>query len=158
MDFPIDEKRVRLAYDAAGKYLSASPRSEKEVKEKLYSKGFHKDEVEGAIEKCKLYHFIDDEAYVRTFLEFYKNKYGAKKLAYKLTTEKGINRELVDNLIADELPDDLELQKAKDCAEKYILQKKFDKKDVSKVAAFLFQRGFEWNIINQALNDIFVEF
>lgn len=52
-EYPLDEERAQKAYDALVKYLALSARSEKECKEKLYGKGYHKDEVEFAIAKAK---------------------------------------------------------------------------------------------------------
>ena len=63
------EKSVKKdAFETAVKYLAVSPRSEKEVREKLYSKGFHKQEVEEAIARAKSYRYIDDEAYVLSLI------------------------------------------------------------------------------------------
>ena len=81
-EYPLDEERAQKAYDALVKYLALSARSEKECKEKLYGKGYHKDEVEFAIAKAKKYNYINDEEYVRTYLMFNSNRYGAKKIVH----------------------------------------------------------------------------
>lgn len=158
-EFELDEERAKKAYDALVKYLAIAPRSEKECREKLYDKGYHRDEVEFALEKAKKYRYINDEEYVRTFLLFNKTKYGAKKIEYKLTTEKGIDKRMVANMIEDLLPDEFEVQIASDMAEKYIKQKKItDKTGYQKVSAFLYQRGFAFKIINKVMAEKFDEF
>lgn len=154
-EFELDEKRIREAFETAVKYIAVSPRSEKEVKEKLYAKGFHKNEVEAAIDKSKGYNYINDENYVKIFLDFYKDKYGRKKLEYKLAFEKGINKELVANIIEDTLTDEFEIEKAAEFAAKFIKRKNgeaADRKTLDKAGAHLYQKGFEWDIINRALN------
>ena len=52
-DYPLDEERAKKAYETLVKYLAGSARSEQECKDKLYDKGFHKDEVDFAIDKAK---------------------------------------------------------------------------------------------------------
>lgn len=155
-EFELNEERAKNAYDALVKYLAIAPRSEKECKEKLYEKGYHRDEVDYAIERAKSHRYINDEEYVRTFILFSKNKYGAKKIEYKLVTEKGIDKRMVANLIEDLLSDEYELQVASDMASKYIKQKHIsDRTGYQRVSAFLYQRGFSFKIINKALAPIF---
>lgn len=155
-EFELDEERAKKAYETLVKYLAISSRSEHECREKLYDKGFHRDEVEFAIDKAKKYRYINDEEYVRTFLLFNKTRYGAKKIEYKLTVEKGVDRTLVANMIADEISDEFEISLANDMAEKYIKQKKIaDKSGYQKVAAFLYQKGFAQSIISKVMGTIF---
>ena len=161
MGFELDEEKAKKAYNALVKYLAIAPRSEKECKEKLYEKGYHRDEVEYALERAKKYRYINDEEYVRTYVLFNKTKYGAKKIEYKLATEKGIDKKLVANLIEDMLSDEFEIQVASDMAEKYVRQKKIvDKSGYQRVSAFLYQRGFSFKIINKVMAtkfDTFIE-
>lgn len=155
-EFELNEERAKKAYDSLVKYLAVSPRSEKECKEKLYEKGYHKNEVEYAIDRAKKYRYINDEEYVRTYLLFNKTKYGAKKIEYKLTTEKGIDKRLVANLIEDMLSDEFEISVATAQADKYMKQKKIaDKSGYQRVSAFLYQRGFSFKIINKVLSKVF---
>lgn len=156
MDFELDEKRAAEAYETLVKFLAVCQRSEKECVEKLYGKGFHKNEVEFAVNKAKGYRYVDDAEYVRNFLMFNKTKYGAKKLLYKLTAEKGIDKTLAENAVADTISDEFEISLCKEFAEKYIKQKHIaDKSGIRKLTAFLYQKGFEWNIINSVVSDIF---
>ena len=155
MDFPLDEKRANDAYEALVKFLAVRARSEKECREKLYSKGFHKDEVEFAIEKAKGYKYINDEEFTRDYLTFARFKYGAKKLSYKLTAEFGLDKNLVENAIADLIDDSFEEEVCRGFAEKYIKQKHIsDDAGARKLSAFLYQKGFEWNIINRVISDV----
>ena len=79
---------------------------------------------------------------------------GRKMLAYKLTTDKGINQTLASNMIDDLVSDEKEIEKCIDMANKYIKKKRIaEKKDLQKVGAYLYTKGFEWNIINIALSN-----
>ncbi len=153
--YPLDEERANKAYESLIKYLSASARSEQECKDKLYDKGFHRNEVDFAIDKAKGYRYVDDAEYVRMYLMYNKSRYGAKKIAYKLTSEKGVDKTLVDNILADTVDDDFEIELATSMAQKYVKQKKLEKSDAQKVGAHLFQKGFDWRIINKVLSTLF---
>lgn len=156
MEYPLDEKRANEAYEALVKYLAVCQRSEKECVDKLYSKGYHKDEVGFAISKAKGYRYIDDEQYVRNFIMFGKSKYGLKKLSYKLTVEKGVDKTLVENMLADSIDDGFERELCLEFAKKYVKQKHIeDKKDIRKLTAFLYQKGFEWSVINGVASSLF---
>ncbi len=157
--YELDMERAGKAYEALLKYLSASPRSEKECKQKLYDKGYHKNEVEYAVERAKGYRYIDDEEYVRTFLSFYADRLGKKKLAYKLTVEKGIDKRLADNLIEDAIDDDRELEKCRAEATKYASQKKMiDKSGAGKVYAHLIQKGYGSSVASRVVGGMFDAF
>lgn len=152
----IQDENCQKCYDALVKYLAISPRSEKECKDRLYQKGFHRNEVEFAIVKAKRYRYIDDSEYVRSFILFNQKRYGAKKIAYKLSTEKGVDKTLVDNMIEDLMGEDVQLDVCSDFAKKYIAQKKLtDKKDKSKLCAYLYQKGFSFGIINKVVDTYF---
>lgn len=155
-DFPLDEERANKAYETLVKYLAGSARSEQECKDKLYDKGFHKGEVDFAIDKAKSYRYVDDEEYVRTFLLFNKSRYGVRKIVYKLTTEKGVDKQKGEDIVYDEIDDDFEVELAEKFAKKFVKSKKItDKSDAKKVGAHLFQKGFDWRIIDKVMAKLF---
>lgn len=155
-DFPLDEERANKAYETLVKYLAGSARSEQECKNKLYDKGFHKGEVDFAIDKAKSYRYVDDEEYVRTFLLFNKSRYGVRKIVYKLTTEKGVDKQKIEDIVYDEIDDDFEVELAEKFAKKFVKSKKIaDKSDAKKVGAHLFQKGFDWRIIDKVMAKLF---
>ena len=109
-----------------------------------------------ALSKAKSYRYVDDEEYVRTFLLFNKSRYGARKIIYKLTNEKGVDKNIVENIVFDEIDDDFELELAEKMARKFVKTKKIeDKSDLQKVGAHLFQKGFDWRIINKVMATLF---
>lgn len=155
-DFPLDEERAKKAYDTLVKYLAGSARSEQECKDKLYDKGFHRDEVDFALAKAKGYRYVDDHEYVRTFLLYNKSRYGVRKIVFKLTNEKGVDKNLVEDIVSEEIDDDFELELAEKMARKFVKSKKIeDKSGAQKVGAHLFQKGFEWRTINKVLATLF---
>lgn len=152
----IDKTREDEAYEALIKYLSAAPRSEKECKDKLYTKGFHRGEVDFAIEKAAHYGFIDDEQYARSFINYNLKKFGGKKLAYKLTFEKGVNKDIVDKIFDELVSEDDQKELCKSYAAAYIARRKIsDKTDAGKVSAYLYQKGFDYGVINSVMATLF---
>lgn len=82
------------------KYLALSARSEKNVRKTL-RQGLSQRRSGICNSKSQKYNYINDEEYVRTYLMFNANRYGAKKIAYKLVNEKGVDKKLVDNVLLD---------------------------------------------------------
>ena len=155
-EFLLDEERAQKAFDALVKYLALSARSEKECKEKLYGKGYHRNEVEYAVEKAKKYNYINDEEYVRTYLMFNSKRYGAKKIAYKLTTEKGVDKKIVDDILSESKDEQKEYELALSMAQKYAKTRKIqDKSGAQKISAHLYSKGFDFGIINKVVANMF---
>ncbi len=142
----------KTAFESAVDYIAKSPRSEKEVKDKLYKKGFKKTEIELAINKLKDYNYIGDEQYATTFVSYYAKKWGRKQLIYKLVRQKGIDSTLAKTVVDDCVSDEDEIEKCTKIAKSYIAKKKtYDKRAVS---FYLYQRGFEFDIINKVLESV----
>ena len=111
--------------------------------------------MEDAIARAKHYGYIDDVRYVADFVEYYGGKLGRKKMEYKLVTEKGVAREIVLNGIADAVSDEDEREKALGIARKYVVAKRItERKDLGKVGAYLWQRGFGRSTIDEVIPTI----
>ena len=79
-----------------------------------------------------------------------------RKIIYKLTNEKGVDKNIVENIVFDEIDDDFELELAEKMARKFVKTKKIeDKSDSQKVGVHLFQKGFDWRIINKVMATLF---
>ena len=153
------EKEQKRPFDVALDYLTKCARSEKEVREKLRQKGYTLEEIDDTLSKLKEYRFVDDREYVKTFLGFHKSKFGKKQLELKLVTIKGIDKEIVAEVMESVLNDEEEIEKATNFAKKYFTQKKLDfsRESVAKIGNWLYGKGFEWGIINKALSNLKLE-
>ena len=147
--------QYRLAFDTAAKFLK-SPKTEYQVREKLYEKGFHKVEIEQVIEKMKYYGYIDDYDYCRLFIEIKSKKMGKKKIEYKLINEKRVNEKLVYKALAEFFDKDLEKDKCREYAIKYMEKKHLvlDMDGKAKVGQHLYQKGYNWDTITAVLATI----
>lgn len=157
--FELDEERAKKAYEQLLKFLDFSSRSEKELVEKLYKKGYHKNEVDFAIEKAKKYNFINDNEYAKTFIEYNKTKYGRVKIEYKLVNILGIDQNIVSNLLADYYTEEEEIETCKMFAEKFIRikSKQDDDSYKKKIGPHLFSKGFSFSVINKVLSILDIE-
>ena len=143
-----DEKL--LAFDKALNYLSAI-KSEKQVKDYLYTKGFNKPTIEYAIEKLKEYNYLNDELFAKVFIENYKTKKGLRWLKFELES-KGISKEIIDKLLNNISEDEGILLSL---AEKYLKNKELNKKTVSKLSSHLLSKGFSFGSVNAVIKKLF---
>jgi len=147
-DLFVDD-RVKDGFNYLIKWVAYSPRSEKECINRLYEKQFHKNEVEWIVELAKNDSIINDNLYTELFIESYKNKYGKKRIEDKLVFEKGVEKSLVNNKIAELITDEFEDQLTLMFAKKYINQKHIDLNTQSdKLVSYLLGKGFNWSNIN----------
>ena len=88
--------------DAAYCYLSYRPRSEAEVKQRLYQRGFDVEVVKETVTRLKEQDLIDDFA----FAQFWKEnrlsfKPKSKKLIIKELNDRKVNREIIEQVTKD---------------------------------------------------------
>ena len=144
----IDQARLKIQ-----SYCAYQERSHKEVRDKLYSFGLFKDEVDELCTELIRDNFLNEERFAQAFAtgKFRMKKWGWKKIEMHLK-QKGISgfclkqarKEIQDEEYLQVLT---ELADAKGRMVKAI--NPFEKK--AKVAAFLSGRGFETELIWQVL-------
>ena len=143
-----DEKL--LAFDKALNYIS-SIKSEKQVRDYLYQKGFNIRSINYAISKLKEYNYLNDEIFAKMFIENYKNKKGIRWISFQLEA-KGIKKDIIEKHLNDINEDEeilLELSK------KYLKNKQKDRKTANKLCNHLLAKGFTLNSVNKIINKLF---
>jgi len=88
--------------EAAVRYLAYRPRSEMELRQRLYRRGFRDDIIKPVLDKLKSQGIIDDETFAAYWRESRQttNPRSRRMLKYELQ-KKGITSELVDKTIGD---------------------------------------------------------
>lgn len=123
-------------------YLIKYPKTIKEVKNK------YKDvlNIEQIIEKLKEEHLLDDYRYAKSYLENLMHKNESKLvIKYKLK-EKGIDEEIINELLALYVVD-------KDKLKQTILKYKDSKNgDLNKTISHFLRKGYDYNLIKELLN------
>ena len=144
------ESEKQTAYNKALKLVSVRYKTQKEVQDYLYNKGYLPAVVAYAIKKLNEYHFIDDERYVDSFIASHKNTMGKLKLK-QLLFAKGVS----ENLINEKLEDDFEqTEQIKILAEKYMRTKENNYANKQKLARYLMGKGFEFDDIKKVINEV----
>jgi regulatory protein len=142
------------ALQKIGQFCAYQERNHKEVKEKLYSYGLYKDQVEELISKLIQENFLNEERYAIAYAggKFRAKDWGKNKIKYGLK-----QHQVSDYCIKKALKtiDDEEyvktLQKLYAAKEKILKSEKniFIKK--RKIQQYLMQKGYEVSIINELL-------
>lgn len=144
------------AFVKAKQYCSYQERSHAEVKEKLYNLGLSKAAVEQTISKLIEEDYLNEERFVQQFAggKFRMKHWGKIKIKYELK-QKNISDYLIKKalLVIDEdaylqTIDKLLHKKWNSLKQEQYLQRTF------KTTQYMLQKGFEVNLIQNALNKI----
>lgn len=153
-------------YNKALRFLSYRPRSEKEVRDNLSSKGRwasgrkkpSPELIEKVIEKLKEQKFLNDEEFVKWWVEQRTTVRPKSFRVIKMELQqKGISVEIIDSII----PDSSFIIRSELKTVKRLIQKRLSryrglerKEQWEKLAGFLWRRGFEYETIKDALDEV----
>ncbi len=127
-------------FDSALNFISKSVKTEREIKDKLLSKGYLEEIVLETIEKLKSYNFVNDKDYIDRFVSTYKNSKSKRQIKFELQ-KKGVNKLDVDSSV-NEIENEFET--AVKIAEKYVKNKEKDDKTFQKCYKYLLTKGFSY--------------
>ena len=144
-----DSELVR-ALDKALSFITKSKKTEKQVREHLYSKGYTEQTVESVIEKMKDYRFLDDGDYAKVYAKSYSKTKGKKLIELELK-QRGVLDEDI-SLAIDDIGDQTE--SAVNIAEKYLKNKPKDKPNMLKCYKYLLSKGFEYDVAKSVIERI----
>ncbi len=144
-------------YNLTLRFLSYRPRSEKEIsdylaKKALRSQGLTEEIIAKVIEKLKEYKFIDDTAFAKFWVE-QRTKFKRKPIRvieYELK-QKGIEENLIEEILSTLDDKDLDLGNAKKLAEKKLdFYRGLDvRKRREKVMNYLLRKGFSYDTVKK---------
>lgn len=142
---------VQKARERAVSLLMARDRSQHEIRTRLVNLGFDEDVAERVVADLKAIGYIDDSRFVLKYAsDRIRSKALSKKaLRYELA-QKGIDRDLIDEVLKEFEPEEEEiaLRAAKKKFGKYDLS---DKSVEMKVLKFLMHRGFSYETAGNVL-------
>jgi len=139
------ERLRNRAWNSAIWHLGRAPQTEYQIREKLRKKIIPQDIIDATVEKLLNVKYLNDRDYAENFI-YSKRKYeklGTSAIKMKLS-QKGVDREIIDELLAEVDPEDLR-ETAVILAEKKMrsLMREPDKqKRISKMVSFLAYRGY----------------
>lgn len=147
------ENEKLVAFDKALKYLSAI-KSEKQVKDYLFGKGYAAKTVKYVVDKLHEYNYLNDELYAKAYISNYQHKKGKRLISFELES-KGVSREIINNLMEDFDEND-EIINA--LADKFLKNKPKDNKTAKKLMNHLFSKGYSFDKINKVVKNKFYNF
>lgn len=123
--------------------LSRRDNSEYEIKQKLLKKGFPLDEIEATIAWLKSKKYLSDILFAQRYVaQILRSKaVGKKYIAYKLEQKK-IARSIIEEVLSEYVPDDVEKKLAKKAAANWKKVHARHAADKNRLTRFLLSRGF----------------
>lgn len=132
---------IRRAKLRALHLLTAMDRTEAQLREKLQA-SYCEETVETAIEYVKSFGYLDDERYVRVYIESKSRSKSRKQIEQELIFRKGVSKEAVDRGF-----ENAEVADVSEVILKYIQKKRIDPKNCDyeqkqKFFAYMMRKGF----------------
>ncbi len=146
------EGEKQTALDKALSHISASMKTEREIRDFLRRKGYLQDVSDYVVEKMKGYGFLDDAAYAKAYAESAGKRKGGRLIRMELR-KKGVADDAIDGAL-DSLEED---GAARAALEKYMRGKPADQKTMQKAYAHLLSKGFDYDTAKGALQAFFAE-
>ena len=137
----------QTALDKALTHISASMKTEKDVRDFLRRKGYLQDVADYVVERMKGYGFLDDTAYAKAYAESAGKRKGSRLIRMELR-KKGVADECIDAALAG-LTDETEAAVA--ALRKYLRGKELTPDVVRKAYAHLLARRFDYDTARSAL-------
>ena len=148
--------RFQRCLDAAVHYLSYRPRSETEIRQRLQRRSFDNDSIEAVIARLKGQGLVDD----LTFAQFWKdNRQSFSPRSQRLTRielrQRGVANDIIDQVIngVDDADSAYQAALSKVRSLPFSEYQSFRRK----LGAYLRQRGFGYEVINQTIGRIWQE-
>ncbi len=146
------ESEKRTALDKALSHISASMKTEREIRDFLRRKGYLQDVSDYVVERMKSYGFLDDEAYAKAYVESAGKNKGARLIAAELR-RKGVPDEAAEAALAS-LSGEGEAESAKRALEKYMRGKSPDRETLQKAYRHLLSKGYGYEAASAAIGSL----
>ena len=157
----VQAERGSKAWNAALQLLAVRPRSERELRDRLRRKEFEPDHIDAAIRRLYELELLDDAHFAELWISNRQKlrPKGAQALRQELRA-KGIDRQTVDEVVADNIDDDDERAACEQVA-RQALRRYTDAPDrmtfQRKLGGLLQRRGFRFDTIKPILEQLWQE-
>jgi len=154
----VKEAEFQKVYDKLLRFSTLRPRSEKELKDWLKKHKVHLSIHENLYSRLKRLDLLNDNKFAQWWVEqrMEFSPRGKRALIAELR-QKGINRDLIIQLVNESVSQGYEEKTAR----KLLQKKKYKWERLQKLEAkkkmsdFLARKGFGWEVIKNAIDDIF---
>lgn len=152
----IEEDNFIRCKDDALKTIERVYKSEKEITDKLITKGYEPQTVQRVMDFLRKYSFLNDEKYAEMYINERLKYEGIQKIRYALM-RKGISQDIIDKK-AESVNSDASIGAALSLAQKkYNLLKRSEedeRKVMRKLSEYLYRKGFSQESIRSVLKSI----
>ena len=122
--------------------LERMDRTEAQLREKLLKAEFEPETVEQAIAYVYSYGYLDDERYVRNYIEYRKEQKSRRQLEQELQFRRGVSLELIRKVYEELEPADEKAMIRRHLEKKYGMPSRWDEKQKQKFFASMQRKGF----------------
>lgn len=143
------ESEKNTAFDKALTHLSATRKTEKQIRNYLAGKGYLPVVIEYVVEKLHGYDFLNDGEYADAYVESVSARKGGRLIRMELKN-RGVSEEEVERALGAR-EEGAEEEAAKSILTKYMRNKPFDRETLSKAYRYLMGKGFDYEIAKAAL-------
>ncbi len=160
IDELIRENQKYYIKERAYRFLSRRIHSNYELKLKLLKKNYDKILITEVLNELKEKNLINDKEFAKQYVDerLRRKKVGIIKIRSELL-KKGINREIIDELLNGfEINDEMKENVFFIAEKKFnrLKLRKLDNKQIKqKLFSFLVNRGYDYDLINETINKIF---
>ncbi len=144
------ESEKNTALDKALAHLSATRKTEKQIRVFLQKKGYLPAVVDYAIEKLRGYGFLNDGEYAEAYVEQAAKRKGGRLIRMELRS-KGVTDAEIDGAL-NGLDEQTETQTALALLQKYMRGKTADVQTLQKAYRHLIGKGFSYDVAKAALS------
>ena len=136
--------------------MAATPKSRRNLQEKLRERGFAQTAIQGALEQLEKQGLLNDRSFAESIFQTYSNHRfsGRRRIAFELE-KRGISKPLVREILEKFTPED-EREKALELAKQK--QEKWSGLDRlkrrKKIYDFLVRRGFDFTLSRDVVAEV----
>lgn len=144
------ESEKNTAFDKALTHISATQKTEKQVRTFLEGKGYLPAVVDYVVEKLRSYNFLNDGEYAEAYAESASKRKGSKLIRMELKG-KGVSDAEIDAAL-ESLPAEREEEAALQLLQKYMRGKVCDKTTLQKAYRYLLGKGYDYEVVKSVLS------
>ena len=145
------KEEVRRAKLRALHLLTAMDRTEANLREKL-EVSYSAETVEKAVEYVKSFGYLDDERYVKNYIESKSRSKSRKQIEQELLYKKGVSKEAVERGFEQAEQEDVTIVIEKYMRKKRIEPENCDYEQKQKFFAYMMRKGFQINDLKKVFD------
>jgi len=156
----VKDDPFKSGLDYAYRLLGYRARSAREIDSKLEAKGYDRSTIRKVIDRLKDLNYLNDLEFARSWVdERMKSKPRGQALLRHELMSKGIDKGIIDSVIAEFIQPEDEYRMAKGIADQRLKHKGEEDIDRLKkrIHDYLVRRGFAYDVVDQVLREIFEE-